>query len=601
MKNRYPGTCGCGAKVPAEAGEAYRANDGRWAVRCAGCITDPYPLKISSAEIASVVAYEASPIAIVDAEFHAEEAGEYSLLSGHPASPYQAALFDHARYGRGSVIVKAVAGSGKTTSIKNVLRYLPANRHVQLLAFNKEAAQQLGAAIAEIAASGDGRSYANVRAGTFHSVGYRAVQRKLGIGFEQLKDMTDDRKCDKLLKARLAAKPAVYEVYRSFITQLVSFAKGEGIGCLVPDTEERWYDLVDHHALYLDAEEVEDGTEVNEEIGVGMARELLRASNDAAKTGSLDYDDMIYLPVLWKLRLWQNDDVFADEAQDTNPCRRALLRLMLKSGGRLWAVGDPKQSIYGFTGASVDAMDLIAREFNTKELPLTVSYRCSAAIVERAQAWVPYIEPAPNAAEGEVRDDVPLAEALKALTASDAVLCRQTAPLVNLAYGLIARGRACRIMGREIGQGLIKLVEAQRARGIAMLEAKLTTFKVREVAKFTAKGNERQAEAVADKVNCLFVMIAALPEGERTVPGLVRRIEALFSDTDRGVLTLATVHKAKGQEWPSVAILMPELMPSRAARQDWQMEQETNLQYVAATRAKTLLIYCADGDTAVEK
>jgi len=82
------------------------------------------------------------------------------------------------------------------------------------------------------------------------------------------------------------------------------------------------------------------------------ARSLIQASNESAKLGMLDFDDQLYLPLLWKLRLFQNDFVFIDEAQDTNPVRRALAKLALRPGGRLIAVGDPRQAIYGFTGAS---------------------------------------------------------------------------------------------------------------------------------------------------------------------------------------------------------------------------------------------------------
>jgi superfamily I DNA/RNA helicase len=53
-----------------------------------------------------------------------------------------------------------------------------------------------------------------------------------------------------------------------------------------------------------------------------------------------------------------------------------------------------------------------------------------------------------------------------------------------------------------------------------------------------------------------------------------------------GCLTLCTVHKAKGLEWNRVYILDEFLMPSKYARQAWQQQQETNLQYVAVTRAK---------------
>jgi superfamily I DNA/RNA helicase len=258
----------------------------------------------------------------------------------------------------------------------------------------------------------------------------------------------------------------------------------------------------------------------------------------------------------------------------------------------------------GFTGASSDAMDLIAKEFNTAELPLTVSYRCAQRIVERAQTWVPHIEAHADAPAGSVADDVPLYAALAELGPTDAMLCRQTAPLVTVAYGLIARGRACRILGREIGEGLVNLIEQQKARGVDRLVAKLEAWREREMAKFIAKGEETRAEAVADRVDCVLVIAQALPETERTVPALIAKIRGMFVDPVRGepqkVLTLCTVHKAKGKEWDKVAILQPELMPSRAARQLWQEVQEQNLQYVAATRAKTRLIYCQPEDTRVD-
>jgi superfamily I DNA/RNA helicase len=66
------------------------------------------------------------------------------------------------------------------------------------------------------------------------------------------------------------------------------------------------------------------------------------------------------------------------------------------------------------------------------------------------------------------------------------------------------------------------------------------------------------------------------------------------------VLTLATIHKAKGKEWDNVLVLRPDLMPSRAARQEWQQEEENNLMGVAATRAKLNLIYSAYNDMTIE-
>ena len=70
---------------------------------------------------------------------------------------------------------------------------------------------------------------------------------------------------------------------------------------------------------------------------------------------------------------------------------------------------------------------------------------------------------------------------------------------------------------------------------------------------------------------------------------LIRTIERLFEDK-RGVTTLATIHKAKGLEANTVYWLNSSQCPSKYARQDWQKQQEANLCYVAATRAKRELV-----------
>lgn len=592
MQNKFPGKCACGAYVEAGTGEVERnRTTGKWDVRCAVCI----------GALASVGAGAPTTPAFVYAPKPQKQDGKYILLSGHEASDAQAAIFEHFAFGHGSVIIKAVAGSGKTTSMKNALRYAPQSASIQLFAFGREAAAQLKVAIQELEER-DGRDYSRVRAGTFHSVGLRAVLRHLNLPKNQIQ--VDDNKSRKLLKEKLGIadlKPGqehpgreIFEMYGAFVCQLLSFVKGEGLGTLVPLNPLDLYRLIDHHGMSLSSENADAA------VAVEMTLELLQLSNESAKKGFIDNDDMLYLVCLWKLRLWQNDIVVIDEAQDTNPVRRAIACLALRPGGKLYAVGDEKQSIMGFTGASSDAMELIRKEFNCQELPLTVSYRCARKIVERAQTWVPYIEASPFAEEGCVDDDVPLHEALEVLTAQDAILCRQTAPLVELAYGLISKGRACRILGREIGTGLINLIENQRARGIPRLTDKLTNWRNREMAKFIAKGEEGKAEAVEDRVACIFTLIDTLPETERTIPALIARIESLFSDNRQGenqrVLTLCTQHKSKGLEWNRIAILRPELNPSKAARQAHQIVQEYNLMYVAITRAKQHAIYCLPED-----
>lgn len=491
-------------------------------------------------------------------------------------SKYNLALFNWVEKLRGSCVVIAVAGSGKTTSIVRSLEFIPVNKYVLVLAFNADIAAEIDAKIREFGKE-IGRAFSRVSARTFHSAALYNLRKHLGGVVN-----TDGTKCRKLCREWLGDYD--YDLYQDFICRLVDLAKGQGVGCLVPDTEEVWYEMIQHHDLMLEAEEADEAK------AVSLARQLLQLSNERAKTGYIDFNDMLYLPLLWKLRMWQNDWVIIDEAQDTNPVRRAIAKLALRPGGRLMAVGDDRQAIYGFTGASHDAIELIKREFNCIELELSVSYRCPRSVVELAQTIVPRILSHDAAVQGEVLE-LELNDALARLDSHDAVLCRNTAPLITLAYKLLGQGVACKVLGREIGEGLSNLVKKMKAKGIDDLIEKLENWRARETAKFMAKGEEGKAEAISDRYECVITVIDNLPEGKaRTISMLLERINTLFSN-ENGCLTLSTIHKAKGKEWRRVLILDRWRMPSKFARQDWQQLQEQNIEYVAYTRAMLELLF----------
>ena len=501
-------------------------------------------------------------------------------------SHLQQNFFNWVKSGRGSCILVAVAGSGKSTTIVRSLAEIPESASVRVLAFNKIIADEMKEKISKLGEE-IGRPFRGVSASTFHSLGFSAICKKLNKTYREVN--CDAGKLTKLFREKNSEE--VVDLYGTFVPRLVSLAKGQGIGALCPDDVGAWWALIEHHDLSLDCDEA------TEETAIALARCLLRDSNNAVTERSwIDYDDQLYLPILWKLRLWQNDWVFIDEAQDTNPVRRALAKMALRVGGRLVAVGDPAQAIYGFTGASHDALELIRKEFNACELPLTVSYRCPKAAEAIVQPLVPHFSVHESAAEGEVLHLGPKAT-LARLEDHDVVLCRNTAPLIELAFSIIAQGRGCVVLGKEIGASLVNLIRKQKAAGIDRLLEKLEAYREREYAKFMAKGEEGKAEAITDRVNCITTVIQNLPENGRTIPALIAKLEGMFSDTN-GVLTLSTVHKAKGREWSRVAILAPELMPSKWARQTWQQAQEQNLQYVAWTRFQRELIFMDGEDLA---
>lgn len=489
-------------------------------------------------------------------------------------SVYQQALYDFVQHKTGSAVVIAVAGSGKTTSILEALQLIPTSETVQLFAFNTAIATELRTRIP--------RHLRNVTASTFHSVGYWALCTHFGM--KQIE--TNGRKLQQICREKLSWPDR--QKYEAFICKLVDLAKGIGIGALVPDDWGVWEEIVAHHDLYL------DDPGAKEDKAIDYARKLLAWSTEAAEANYLiDFGDQLYLTVLWNLPVDRKDWVFVDEAQDTNPIRRALVERVLKPGGRLVAVGDPKQSIYGFTGASIDAIDLIKDQWDCIELPLSVSYRCPRAIVAQAQLLVPYIEAAPFAAEGVVLTGTER-EIVSQLQQTDAVLCRNNAPLVDLAYKCLSRGIPCQILGRDIGKGLQTLVDKMTAADIDDLLVRLGVYRTREMKRLLEKEQHGKAQSVDDRVQCLYTLVDNLTEADRSLAGLAAALDKLFGDDAGGRLTLSTVHKAKGREWPQVAILRPDLMPAPWADQDWEREQEDNLQYVAWTRARAALFFIRD-------
>lgn len=506
--------------------------------------------------------------------------GSSPLPAGFEPSPMQLAVFEFVRDDRRSAVVEAVAGSGKSTTIVYSLLYTPPSEPILVLAFNAAIVKEMKEKVEHLRQT-TGRDFRNVRVSTFHSLGFGALLKRWGCAPNQVE--TNSYKL-KDLSQQLWSEDT-YARYGEFVCELVSYAKGQGVGCLVPDVETAWLDIIDHHDMYLDDQDA------TVEQAIEYARELLRRSNQVAEEKRvIDFDDMLYLPLKWKLQLFRQTKVIVDEGQDVNPVRRAIARLALRPGGRFFAFGDSAQAIYGFTGADSEAMNLLRKEFNAVSLPLTVSYRCPQVAEAEVRDLVPEFSVHTSAPKGEVLE-LSVEEALPRLDASAAILCRNTAPLVGLAYQLMARRVPCKVLGREIGNGLVSLVKKMRAKTIDALKEKLQAYQEREVAAFMAKGKEMKAAGVADRVECVMTFIDALDENERTVPKLIRGIESLFDDAGGKVLTLSTMHKAKGREWPTVAIYRQDLLPSPFARQEHQHKQEMNLKYVARTRFQRTMIY----------
>lgn len=489
-------------------------------------------------------------------------------------SKFQEAVFAFVREGSGSAVVEAVAGSGKTTTLVEAVKLMQGD--VAVMAYNKKMGDELKVRLSGVS---------NANAGTCHSFGLKAFT-KSGI-----RPNIDARKVGNIVGTLLKKEE---EFMFAFICKLVGLAKDAGIGILC-DLEDltQWQRLIDHHDLSIENGDVDYGKAIE------LAITTLQKSN--ADKNTIDFGDMIYMPLFFKLKVDQYDWVLIDEAQDTNPTRRALAKAMLKPSGRLVAVGDPRQAIFGFTGADHDALDLIREEFKAITLPLSTCYRCGKNIIAHAKQWNSTIEAHDGNGEGKVtqtrfEDFLKNVESLN-LSGKDGIICRKNAPLMDLAFSLIRKGIACRVEGKDIGAGLKALAQKWKVQDLNKLSERLNGFRNREVEKLMQKGQEIKAEQISDKVETLFVLIARCKEQNRhSVSDLVSLINSMFSDSDdkftnKNLVTLSSVHKSKGLEWNRVFLLGREqFMPSKYAKKDWQKGQEQNLIYVAVTRAISELV-----------
>ena len=398
---------------------------------------------------------------------------------------------------------------------------------------------------------------------TTHGLCYRALADKIGkrliVKDSKMFTLLKDFKVEKEDFGPILALARLAKTFGIIPAQLSSGTS------LLPDNEETWDDLAFQYDIDYHSEQLR------------IVRKLLERSIVEAQGGKIDFDDMLYMAVCFNGVFHKYPLVVGDEVQDYNALQHEVTRKSLAPGGRFIGVGDPNQSIYGFRGALADSVPRLIETFNMKVLPLTYSFRCPKAVVREAQKDVPEIESAPNALEGSVTHH-------SEMTLEDfpAVgLCRNTAPLISLGLKLIAHGRGATIAGREIGKGLVRLVKKTAPRDMAITDflRKFDAYIEMEIGRKPAREG-----AFRDKASAIHAVTSM--NGAQTSGDICSTLETLYRKGAPGAVHLSTIHRAKGLEWPSVAIIDPFLMPSKYASQDWQLQQERNVRYVAVTRAQ---------------
>ena len=506
-------------------------------------------------------------------------------------TPEQLACINFIHQSTSHLVIDSVAGSGKTFTLVEqcvaINHYFPL-ASIAIVMFNSKNVPEMEDRIAR-------RGVLKATIGTVHKFGFAAYKNEHGPC-----QVNRDKATDVAERFNKHYKFLFEDVVS--ICRMVSLAKDTGI-CPSPNDTiyyPDWQEIIEKYEISFKQENI--SIKDVADFAINLFNETI---ND---TSSVDFSDMIALPLYHSYPFRQYDFVLVDEAQDINRCRLLAIIQMLKKptfapdpsdptdclngypdkpGGRLIAVGDRHQSIYAFTGADAKSLDNIKKHFSAHELSLTTCFRCDKAIIRHVNHLVPHIRPRAEAGEGAVNsltydkfEDL-LFVGPPCDLQSHAILCRKNAPLMRLAFRLSARNVKCRMEGRDIGKSLIYFAKKFKPNTPGELAVSLSQH-LREQAQ---KLSPLALETLRDKCDCLLVGC----QNATSIKALYSYIESIFSDstsTRTTTLTLCSIHKSKGLEWPTVYILGENLwMPSPLAKTPTAIQQESNLIYVARTRA----------------
>ena len=124
-----------------------------------------------------------------------------------------------------------------------------------------------------------------------------------------------------------------------------------------------------------------------------------------ASMNAIDFDDIILLArrillenakVARLYRLYYGG-ICVDEAQDLNRAQYEFIKTLAGDSMRILMVGDPRQAIYGFAGASSEMMcKHFVKDFDAKRFDLLDNYRSSRMVVEAAKVIEPKYQPDPH-------------------------------------------------------------------------------------------------------------------------------------------------------------------------------------------------------------
>jgi DNA helicase-2/ATP-dependent DNA helicase PcrA len=471
-----------------------------------------------------------------------------------------------------NIVISAVAGSGKSTTLMELLKR--SRKKTLMLAFNKSIQEDLEKKIVDL-------ELKQGKALTLHSLGLSAIRKNH--------------------KKVYIEKNKAYSIFFEVLNKNKKWFKGMSTG----DRSKLMFTIIDFdsisrifltddlkeinfHALNMDKSTFTEFPYFVELWEYYLTvRERFNSANDLI----IDFTDMIYLPVAKNYDLPIDPYyLFIDECQDLNLVQHKLIDKLINGPVKKWvAVGDPKQAIYGFSGSHTTSFDLFSEKENTVLLPLDINYRCSSSIIAKANEIFNNLIPF-KSEYGVVANE----NKVENIKENSLIICRNSKPIFQLFIDLLSIGKNPSLVGEDILNKMLHFFSPYKDLHIeTALDRLYAEMEILLNKKDSSDQSAIKYYVFRENLECGMILIKKFYSTEQTknfkTSVFIDKLKAIFNvESD---IKICTIHKSKGLEADTVYILNESLIPSKFAKSKQQLEQEQNLKYVARTRAKKEMFF----------
>lgn len=530
----------------------------------------------------------------------------------------QEKIYNFIKFDSNHGIIDAVAGSGKTTTIIESIGFVDRNKTLLFCAFNKSIRDEIQSRISE-------KGFENIVVKNLHQLGYEILKTNSDIDYT-VEVNKYEKIISSLIKTSLEFELKNYlKLYgvnlepkssfeESILKKHITSFKNKLSECvnktrltLCKNTFLDFKEMVIHFGI-IDV--AKTSTEVLDKVIEVLSKstnQILEIGNlKAQRSKNIDLTDMIYLPKHFELYPKKTYDIlFVDECQDLSKAQLAVALKYVRKNGRVIAVGDPYQSIYGFTGADIESFSRFERLLkNHNKLTLSYCFRCPNNVIEFAQNFRADIKPFKD--KDGIIEKIEFNQVNSLAQESDLIICRTKAPLTSLLFILLECNKQVNIHQDDINDLFNELRFLFSKEELSTVDVFRNGFdffeKIKERNIYFVEHNAKKMTNASQKedyikeetsyvirrVNFLQRQ-SSIHIDVKTINDLIKRLENLITESEKAI-KLSTIHKAKGLENKRVFILDFDKLPlMKDDHKPWETIQENNLKYVALTRTKHTL------------